>query len=227
MILILREYKLYSDDQDLNSFCGLINYWSFDGNANDVVGSADMINGANAAFTNDRNNASLSAVDLNFGYYTIPPGSYSYGKTWTVSFWIFCKSTGKWPRVIDFINAPDNDNIIIFFHQNNYKIGVCIYNSLIRLDVKSDTDLNASIWNHVSFVKNLNQMSLYINGVLQNSPTTQGKTFANITKGSNYLGKTNKMNDYINAKIDDLKIFDIAMNSSQIIQNMDLNLKRI
>ena len=217
---------MYSDDQGLNSFCGLINYWSFDGNSNDVVGSTDMIYGANATFTNDRNNASLSAVDLNFGYYTIPPGSYSYGKTWTVSFWIFLKLLGNYPRIIDFINAPDNDNIIIFL--NSYNIGVCIYNSLLRLDVKSDTDLNASIWNHVSFVKNLNQMSLYINGRLQNSPRTQRATFANLTKGSNYLGKSNQVTILnINAKFDDLKIFDYAMNSSHIIQNMDLTLKRI
>ena len=165
---------------------------------------------------------------MNFGYYTIPPGSYSYGKTWTVSFWFFFKSYGNYPRIIDFINAPDNDNIVIYLIKDSYKIGVCIYNSSIRSDVYSDTHLKDSIWNHVSFVKNLSQMSLYINGKVQESPSQQGKTFADFKKGSNYFGKSNYISDdNINAIIDDLKIFDIAMNSSQIIQNMNLNLKRI
>ena len=207
----------------------MINYWSFDGNANDVVGSADMINGSNATFTNDRNNASFSAVDLNFGYYTIPSINYSYGKTWTVSFWIFHRSAGykSYPRVIDFINAPDNDNIFIYLNQNSSTICSCIHRSFVRYHLCSNSDFKASIWNHVSFAKNLSQMSLYINGKFQTSSVTTDNN-SKLLNGSNFFGKSNgNANDIINAKIDDLKIFDIAMNSSRIIQNMNLTLKRI
>ena len=218
---------MYSDDKGLNSFCGLINYWSFDGNANDVVGKADMIYGANATFTNDRINVNRSAVDLNFGYYTIPSGNYFNGNIWTVTFWIFSKSIGKWPRILDFFDG--SNNIIINFALNtSSKICSTICNSTNKWEICTNMFLNVSIWNHVSVVSNLNEMSIYLNGINKTYTSNNAINYNRIITGSNFLGKSNSIGyDIMNPIIDDLKIFDIAMNSSQIIQNMNLNFKLV
>ena len=213
------KFSLYSSEQ----FCGLINFWPFDGNANDVVGGADMVYGANATFTNDRTGKSLSAIDLNEGYYTLSPGIY-FNKCYTVSFWLFLKSFQPLrPSIIDFKSSLEN-MIICVDSSHALLLITCFLNDCSEY-LYSKTILSLRIWYHFSFVLKGNTIFIYVNGALEASSSNQ---FIPIHMTSlNYLGKSNSDDPNMNGIIDDLKIFDFAMNSSQILKNMNLNLKKV
>ena len=70
---------------------GLLNNWSFSNNTNDSVGTADLYNGVNVFFANDRLNNVNSAMYFARGYYKIPNGVYFSGP-FTVSAWVSPKS---------------------------------------------------------------------------------------------------------------------------------------
>ena len=97
---------------------GLQNYWPIiNRNVDDRIGVAHMYCGVNASFTNDRFNNSNSAIDLNDGYYSIPPGEYVCGD-FTFSAWAYIRNQLTYfNRFIDLGNGAYADNIVIAYSQ--------------------------------------------------------------------------------------------------------------
>ncbi len=53
---------------------GLVNYWPFNGNGNDLIGSANLYGGVNIEWVPDRFGRPNSAVYLNTGHFLAPSG---------------------------------------------------------------------------------------------------------------------------------------------------------
>ena len=63
----------------------------------------------------------FSALDLNVGYITAPPGVY-FGGDLTITAWILLRSVTSWARILDFGNGPKKNNIILSYSNGFKKI---------------------------------------------------------------------------------------------------------
>ncbi len=86
---------------------GLIHYWSFDQNTNDMIGNAHIYEIMNASFTVDyqgRQNSSTKFID---GYARIPCGMYCSNE-YTLMVWIKPYEVISFGRIIEFSFGPPN-----------------------------------------------------------------------------------------------------------------------
>ena len=86
-------------------------YWTFCGNYDDTVGTANGYGGSNAYLTSDRFGVALSALDLSTGYIQIPSGVYFNGD-YTVTAWVYIRSFNAWSRIIEVGNGLGSDNVL-------------------------------------------------------------------------------------------------------------------
>ena len=91
MLLFRAGQVLYVHNPPHNGFTdGLVNYWAFCGSTRDIVGGMDMTIRLNGVLTADRFNNPNSALQFNFGYGSVPPGSYFNSSTgFTFMIWIY------------------------------------------------------------------------------------------------------------------------------------------
>ena len=75
---------------------GLIHYWPFNSQIQDIIEGAHLFNGSKAGLTSDRFGRPLSALILNgAGYYQLPPGNY-FQASFTVSAWLYRRNNLYW-----------------------------------------------------------------------------------------------------------------------------------
>lgn len=88
----------------------LINYWPIS-NLSDVISKADIVNGSNYFTDLDRFSNPSSAIYLNNGYLTLPPGIYFEGD-FSTSLWIKFKSFQDGIEIYDFGNGAGNELVL-------------------------------------------------------------------------------------------------------------------
>ena len=104
----LQPEEVYSDYTKAQ----LINHWPMS-NLSDIIGGADLFNGTNYEFTNDRFSNPGSSILFNNGYLTIPPNVYFNGD-FSITLWVKFKSFQKNAKIFNFGNfgdAGESDNI--------------------------------------------------------------------------------------------------------------------
>ena len=200
---------------------GLINYWAFTNNVKDSVSTAHLYNGVNASLTHDRFGYDNSALMLNFGYYSVPPGVYFNGP-FTTSVWVNAKSKGWSVRVFDFsVNGPFSDNIIFGLFKDatsaSYFQILSGFNILTTLSSNKNIFLNE--WIHLAVTFDGSQTNFYYNGIFSGSCTQNQPR--NIIRSTNYIGKSNLPQDALsNAVYDELRIYNRVLDPSEILSLM-------
>lgn len=208
---------------------GLIYYWSFDYTLNDSKGEANLFNCDNEKFIEDRFGQARSALRLLRGHCLLPSGVYFNGSDYTLTVWIRPRNHGDWPRIIEIGNGPRQDNV--FFTYSEERHYVCFANiqgnkwteNIYSKRPISRQKLKLNEWSHLAFVfSNSNNSSIYINGT---SVYDQLYSFGplNVNRTKNYLGKSSWNNDaYANADFDELKIYNRALNWSEVLHDMNI-----
>jgi len=210
---------------------GLVGYWPFNGNANDLSGN--NINGTNhgVVLTNDRNGVSSSAYEF-FGSSWIECAYNSKLNVGAESFSISCwatKSGGNmyqhmvtrneistWPNAIGSYALRYHTPGISFFGSGNLTVN----NSNVTTSAISSLDK----WNHFVGVFNVSSgvMSIYVNGVLSISspiPTTV-QSFNN--NGGLFFGVEHPTvslpsgPQFLTGKLDDIGIWNRALTQDEI-----------
>ena len=202
---------------------GLINFWPFNGNFDDIIGGAHLTPVVNSGFSSDRLNRASSALDLNFGYCSAPPGVYFNGD-FTVTFWVTFKTDSDWLRIFDFGNGLPSDNVVIGRYDS---INKPFY---IFIDVFYDASTSYTLlqevlilnqWYFVSMVLEIKTMKIYLNSTLKITKQISSRPKI-ITRKLNYFGKSNWNNNAnSNIKLDDFKIFNRALNETEIFNEMN------
>ena len=201
----------------------LINYWPFDGNRVDIVTGKYLTMGQSAFFSNDHNQNENTALDLNNGYVQAPEGIYFNGD-FTISAWVMLKKDTKYGRILDFGNGQRSDNIVLSFSDNLTRM-VYLYtiNESAEKSSIATSALNLNEWYFITACLENNTIKIYLNGSLVLSDQTQIIP-RNITRTKNYIGKSNWEGDeMVDGKIDELKIFNRALNASEILNQMESN----
>jgi hypothetical protein len=189
-------------------------------NLSDVVGAANLFGGSNYSFTSDRFNSPNSAIYFNKGYLQVPAGVYFSGD-FTVTAWIYLKSYQFYSRIFDFGNGKPSDNVILTMVKTTSQIcGGIVNGSSYTLIQSSSISLNE--WYFISFVLSGTTGFIYVNG----SQIVTGTLYVpnNITRTSNYIGKSNWPSDLnADAIYDELKIYQVALSPDDIMNEYQIS----
>lgn len=220
---------------------GLIAYYPFDGNANDVSGNGNNGNVYNTSLGTDRFGNSNNSYDFNFSGMSwnsslhqeiLVPYNSSFNSTnLSVSLWVY-------PRSYFFPSIPGNDKVsaLIREYQNGYNnpneqswVVDLSENTLTCSILASSTNTNQSFmslssqislnqWHHIIFTYDNSYMKLYLDGVLvsQNQTSIQINTLSN---SGISIGDSNQANGNwyeSDALIDDIGIWNRALTQEEI-----------
>ncbi len=203
---------------------GLVGWWPFNGNANDLSGNGNNGTNNGAALTNDRFSNSNAAYYFNgsSAFVNIPSLSTLQYKPITISLWYnftnLCalNSNDCWKVLI---GRDQNFNvsqgaICIHNHVNNGTANKIVYYTGGNADLTSITP-SINQWKHLVFVyENNSNTKYYIDGVLTYSNNfvfnSTGIIPFNIGAGNNRF--------YYNGNLDDIGIWNRALSSCEINQ---------
>ena len=219
---------------------GLVAWYPFNGNVNDLSGNNLNANVVGATLTTDRNNVVNKAYDFDvtdatFGNQNdeifIPYSPLMNVNNITVSVWLNPRSY-FWDG-----NPGDATSTIINRFQNGYSTpngqvwGIKFDETSVTgfivgsegtggESVVSNDALLLNQWCHIVMSYDGSQIKLYINGVLVSSQNYSGSMNVNGNSGIS-IGESNQANGYwnhTNGKIDDVGIWNRALTLSEIQQ---------
>ena len=188
-----------------------------DNHTKDTIGNANMYNGYNVQFVEDRFGKPNSAIRFSDGYYQVPSGVYFNGD-FSVAVWVKINAQTDSSRIIDFNNDECSINNVIVGASNSgnnlpfLQHIVSIFNS--RVD--SNLALIRGQWTHLAVTLNEMTGSIYINGLLAGQAfDVYVPRYANRTL--NYIGKSCSGSvGNLWADLDDLRIYNRALSQSEI-----------
>jgi hypothetical protein len=172
-------------------------------------------------------------VSLNFDgvddYVEIPSsvGNFAFNQNFTVTTWVKIPSANQ-PNTLNI----DNDIlekwslvggypfVIRYFNHtasagNRFKINVARWDGANNPNMFSTINLNDEQWHHIAFVKNGTTLTLYIDG-LQNNTTTDNTTGTTTNSSALYVGSRGNNTNYFKGEIDEVRIWGIAKTATEI-----------
>ncbi|MBO9484810.1 LamG domain-containing protein, partial [Salinisphaera sp. G21_0] len=139
------------------------------------------------------------------------------GGAMTISSWVrFDSFDQSWSRMVDFGNGAGGNNIILAHSGTTNNLGFIIVDDAGTYHQLSiDNFFPTAEWVHVTAtVDSSGLMSVYKNGEL--AGTHQGAVPSEMVRSNNYVGKSNYDNGYLDGAIDDLTIFNEALDASGV-----------
>ncbi len=207
---------------------GLIFAYNFNSNLNDTSANNNNINQSNSNnyyFTSDRNGSANKAIMFNGnGKLALSVNqSYKVGFPFTLSFWLNVPDSAANNR---FFYSDDNSTYYGFWAQTSPttpgKITFTFGNgggsgSNNRNTAVSSLSITNNTWHHVMGVfKNANDFDIYINGVKDPAITYSGSATNLVYSSSNgFIGALPYLPQYLNGKMDNVKLWKKALNSTQ------------
>ena len=148
---------------------------------------------------------------------TLPSGIVSELNDFTVSTWIKVDAFETWQRIFDF--GTGTDNYMFLTAQGpagagRFRFG--ILNSGDEQSVDSTVALTTNAWTHVALTRSGDTVSIYIDGSLAGSGTITINPSDLGTTTQNYLGKSQWADPYLDAALDDFRIYNRALSAGEI-----------
>ena len=213
---------------------GLVGYWKFDAGggtvANDSSGKGnDGTLGNGSAFTIPTwtNGKYDNALSFNGSQFIIIPNSDSLSiyKGITIEAWIKTNSSKQWQWIVskrEIYAAGNESGYELEYAGNTDDFYLAIRNTSIVFGFYKSIGLRDNAWHHVVGTFDGSEVKVYKNGAFLNS------TASNLNIGTNkqnvYIGhRTNDTgNFYFNGTIEEVKIYNRALNSSEIQDDYNL-----
>ena len=212
-----------------NNICdGLISFWPFEGNANDVYGDHDgsVVNGN---LIEDRNGNPDSAYNLfndNSGIRVSDHSDFEFSDGFTFSFWMNLDSLrpNMYDRIMWAVNSGRYGGWNSQVREDD-KIGFTLFRDLNlgldSCDILSDSAVDTDEWHHYVFMRQENDnVVMYIDGVKQqDSCTRQG-----VVKNDYYIMTLGTPNIHaIDGKVDDFAIWNRELTYDEILDLSEKN----
>jgi hypothetical protein len=195
---------------------GLLGYYPFTGNANDVSANTANLTNNNAVLTADRfgtANAAYSFNGINQNLINSTPNfTFNPASSFTISFWYNRNSTStNGVLIMNATNAAGNFIWIFQAGATNSQYGT---NKQQFAWIWAQTTSTTSAWTHIVCVYNAGAMTLYKNNV---QVATGTYTHTNVTSANLplYVGR-GVGGDFYNGKMDDIGIWNRALTACEI-----------
>lgn len=147
-----------------------------------------------------------------------PTGNFSTGVT--IECWVKWDAFNTWSRLVDMGNGAANNNIFLGNWGTLPQLRFEAFQGGTMYGVSSPVTMVTGRWYHVAATQTAaGLVTLYIDGVAVTSATLPVPL--NISRTSNFIGRSNWTADaYLDAKMDELRIWSVARTASEIRSNM-------
>jgi type II secretory pathway pseudopilin PulG len=200
-----------SSSANTEVIAGLVSYWSFDGNANDNIGSNNgTVTGAvlgtgvkgvaSTAYSFDGNDYITVADSDSLDITSVTMCSWINSTSGATTSWqsIMAKrATGSYPYGMNF-----KTNLLQVYTSGTAGISGFVYN------------VSPNTWTHVCGIITTNSTKLYINGSLFESKVTAGGTFTNTSPL--YIGSSTTLLDFFSGLIDNVRVYNQVLTDAEI-----------
>lgn len=150
-----------------------------------------------------------------------------FGNEFTVETWVYPRTLGRYARILDFgtgggANGLEGSVVLCLSEGDSGRPSLHIFQpSGEDSAIVSTQALPLNQWSHVAVSLQGSQARLYLNGALaQEGPVTANP----ITRFKNYIGRSNFIgtpgDPYLDALLDDFRIWDVARTAAQIQEAM-------
>jgi len=205
----------------------LSHYWPLcNGQMTDVVGGADMQQGASTIFVNDRFGNANSALNLNGGWTYLQSGIFFNTPGFTISAWIYPLNVGPWSRLVDFGNGLGIYNVLFSLDSNtNLLPRLCIKTDALGNEIcaASSQSLVLGEWQFLVGTFDGTTISVYINGIIAGKTSVSSFLMpSSLIRTNNYIGQSNWATDgYSSTYLEELRFYNICLNPMQILSIMN------
>ena len=196
----------------------LTHYWPItDCNMNDLIGNANMTQGANTTFVSDRFGNENSALNLNGGWTQVPPGIYFNSPQFTITAWVYPQSLDYFARLIDFGNGAPSDNIMFILSNGFTKQPVMRFgNGSTQIGTGlTSSPLIENKWQFLAATFDGCKIKIYIDGILKGNET-QIFALPTLNKPPKLTIANQDSNEYLIANIGNNTFNDQIVNNGPI-----------
>lgn len=205
----------------INLDSGLVAYYPFNGNANDESGN--------------ENNGVVNGATLTYDRFGIPNKAYSFDggddiikvdhnamlcpSNITISAWVKINKMQNFARIVDKYRFIDKSGYNLVLDQNTLRLAFDSWDLLNNQHfITANSQCQVGIWYNITSCYDGNILKLYVNGKLENSdscttPVKQNSRYLSIGDG---FDDTN--NFPFNGIIDDVRIYNRALNEDEILE---------
>lgn len=209
---------------------GLIGYWGFSGNTNDLSGNNLHATNSGAVLANDRFGNPNSAYSFNGNSSFMSCGTVSALNglsNATFSVWVKIVGNNIWNNCnlgcAHFLISRDSDfsstHIGIGYGTNAQKFTGKFGSGFLQQNVSSLSSypIPQENWIHIVFVKSSTNLKIYMNGLLSNTTVNVTNNFGS-SNGALFFGKlpVSGFDYFINGLLDDIGIWNRALTEQEI-----------
>jgi hypothetical protein len=129
--------------------------------------------------------------------------------------WFKSSGSGQWSHIFDFSNGPSSNNIYMGVNHIN-GLQLSVYNAGVQQSqiLNAVSNINSGVWYHVVWTLDPSgTWILYLNGASFTQVTNYFYPQA-ISRATNYLGKSNWADPYFNGAIDEFRMYNRVLTSS-------------
>lgn len=161
------------------------------------------------------------------GYVSLPPGLLADACEATIATWIYINSnTNAWTRIWDF--GQDTVHYMFLTPITNTddvaRFGISIAGNLHEEIIKTRSPIPTLRWVHVAFVVGPAGATLYLDGTPIGTNTTMRLRPADLgSTTSNFIGRSEFQDPYLDADIDEFRIYDRALSPEEVRALATLN----
>lgn len=193
----------------------LVNWWTADGNVNDIFGVTNATAQNGIYYTSGETGA---AVHLDGATGFLKTGAPSLPPPWTLCLWVNRQNA---PGVSAALASDGGTNILkLEQYDGTRQVGVTLQG---LADYTFNYTVPQNVWTHLAFVDNGSQIQLYANGVFQgalavNFPLPRAYFGVDSFSQTDAIGsKTNrKFTDYLSGSLDDILVFSRALSTAEL-----------
>lgn len=203
---------------------GLVGWWKFNGDPNSDVGAYNgSVVGATPTTGQSGQANGAYAFNGTNAYISVPAGFANFSGGITVSVWARPTASGSWARFIDFGNGQQSDNILFARSGTSADMRFDVVNGtsasyLATIGSTTGPIVNSQWRLYTATIAPNGTITLYANGVSIQS-STGASLPANVTRASNYIGRSNWATDaYYTGALDDLRVYNRALSASEVLQ---------
>lgn len=192
----------------------LVARYTFDNSFNDTSGNAYHATAANApAFVSGRTGAAVN-LDGAGQYLSLPATLLNGVSNFTFAAWVNWNGGGAWQRIFDF----GNDTTQYLF------ITPASGDGTLRFGIKNGGSeqivetaaLPTNSWQHLAVTLNGNTCRLYTNGILAAESSALTISPAGFNPSNNYLGKSQFADPLFSGRLDEVFLFNYALNGGEV-----------